>query len=112
MATSAIRRRTSPRRASFSATIRQWGLKKVYAAPSSGIKLCKPRQKRPRKRSHRPKFRPQNKKRVVSLTTSGLRRLPVAERFAGFRRVVVPEVQRFEFLLLRPNLIQRVTLEQ
>ena len=42
----------------------------------------------------------------------GSDRLAVAERVAGFRRVVVPEPQRLKFFLLRPYLIQGVALEE
>jgi len=38
--------------------------------------------------------------------------LSIAQRLAGLWRVVIPEEERLELFLLRPNLVQGVTLEQ
>src|SRR5262249_41762881 len=105
MAIFAIRKRTSLWRANFSATSPRSPLKKACAVLSSGTV---PR----RRKLQLPQSRAQLWGSSGPLPVfSRLRGLAIAQRLAGFWRVVVPEPQRFELFLLGPQLIERVALE-
>src|SRR5262249_9771325 len=106
MAIFAIRKRTSLWRANFSATSLRSPLKKACAVLSSGTV---PRRRKLQLPQSRGPALGQRTDRCRCL--SGLRGLAVAQRLAGFWRVVVPEPQRFELFLLGPQLIERVALE-
>src|ERR1700687_1631078 len=107
-----IHKRTFRRPASFSATSRPLRSKRACGAPSIGTARRKPRptlRLRPR-----PGPRPLPQRPEKSAPPRFLRQadLSVAEWLAGFRRVVVPEEERLELFLFRPDLVQRVALEQ
>src|SRR5580700_685872 len=124
-ATSATRKRTSRKPEICSATTPGWTSRKAYAALSSGTR---PRSKqKPRRRQLKHKCqprppRPQNNSvlwRTLPPILDGSKNqllrsngFAVAQRLARFRYVVVPEPQRLQLFLLRPNLVQRVALEQ
>src|SRR6516162_6207146 len=125
MAIFVIRWRISPRLVNSWATIRKLDLKKALAAPSSGTAVCSSRQRQPHRGHPHKRLRPgSNNNRFAEprpeprasgaqfLALLWLGGFAVAQLFAGFRSVVIPEEQRLEFLLLRPNLIQGVAFEE